>query len=145
MKERRVPATPYQLLSLAATLSLLAALIHLWVAPEHFAEWWGYGAFFVAVAALQASYAVAVVRWPRPWLLRLGILGNLALIALWIWTRTIGLPPVGPAAGEVEPVGGLDVVAKLAEVGVVALLGGLLWQLAQRWRSRRRHTRALAP
>jgi hypothetical protein len=34
----------------AAALSLLAAAIHLWVAPEHFEEWWGYGAFFVVLA-----------------------------------------------------------------------------------------------
>jgi membrane protein YdbS with pleckstrin-like domain len=25
----------------AAALSLFAALIHLWVTPEHFEEWWG--------------------------------------------------------------------------------------------------------
>src|SRR5215212_4862247 len=31
----------------AAALSLLAALVHLWVTAEHFEEWWGYGAFFL--------------------------------------------------------------------------------------------------
>jgi hypothetical protein len=31
----------------AAALSLLAAAIHLWVMPEQFEEWWGYGAFFL--------------------------------------------------------------------------------------------------
>jgi hypothetical protein len=30
-----------------ATLSTFAALIHLWVMPEHFAEWWGYGVLFL--------------------------------------------------------------------------------------------------
>ena len=41
----------------AASLSLVAALIHLWVAPEHFGEWWGYGAFFLVAAAAQLLYA----------------------------------------------------------------------------------------
>ena len=36
---------PSRVLYAAAALSLLAALIHLWVTPEHFEEWWGYGAF----------------------------------------------------------------------------------------------------
>ena len=37
----------------AAALSLLAATIHLWVAPDHLEEWWGYGAFFVVLATAQ--------------------------------------------------------------------------------------------
>ena len=42
-----------RILYAAAALSLLAALIHLWVMPEHFEEWWGYGAFFFVAAAVQ--------------------------------------------------------------------------------------------
>ncbi len=38
----------------AAALSLVAALEHLWVVPQHFEEWWGYGAFFLASAVAQA-------------------------------------------------------------------------------------------
>ncbi len=34
----------------AAALSLIAALVHLAVTPEHLSEWWGYGAFFLAAA-----------------------------------------------------------------------------------------------
>ncbi len=40
-------ARPRGVLYTVAALSLLAALIHLWVMPEHFEEWWGYGAFFL--------------------------------------------------------------------------------------------------
>lgn len=40
-----------------AVLSALAALIHLWVMPEHFGEWWGYGAFFLVAACAQLPYA----------------------------------------------------------------------------------------
>lgn len=113
---------PKRLVVVAAALSLAAALIHLWVTSEHFDEWWGYGAFFLVVATAQALYAVALVRRPRPWLLALGTVGNLAIIGLWVVTRTLGVPSVGPAAGETEPVGSLDVASKLAEAGLVAIL-----------------------
>jgi hypothetical protein len=90
--------------------------------PEHLDEWWGYGLFFIASAVFQAGSAVAIVRRPTRALLTLGIVANLAIIVLWAWTRTIGIPLFGPHAGEVEPVGAIDVVSKLAEAGVVALL-----------------------
>ncbi len=114
--------TTQRLLFGAANLSLIAALIHAWMGPEHLEEWWGYGLFFLASAVFQAGYAVAVVRRPTPALLRLGIVVNLAIIVLWAWTRTIGIPLFGPHAGEVEAVGAIDIVSKLAEAGVVALL-----------------------
>src|SRR5262245_26076297 len=77
---------------IAAALSLVAAGIHLWVMPEHFAEWWGYGVFFLVAAAAQALFAAALLRAPSLALLRLGIIGNLAIIALWTVTRTVGIP-----------------------------------------------------
>ena len=46
----------------AAALSLLAALIHLWVTPEHLEEWWGYGAFFLVTALAQKH---STPRWCR--------------------------------------------------------------------------------
>jgi manganese oxidase len=114
------------LVTTGAGLSLLAALIHAWVMPEHLAEWWGYGAFFLLAAIFQTLYAVALLRHPESWLLCLGIAANLALIAIWVWTRTIGIPLVGPAAGELEPIGRIDVVAKVAEAGLVVVLAALL-------------------
>src|SRR3972149_1746351 len=50
------------------------------------------------VAALQVLFGLALVRRPRPWLLLAGIAGHLALISLYVVTRTVGLPPVGPLA-----------------------------------------------
>ena len=80
----------------AAALSLLAALIHLWVTPEHFEEWWGYGAFFLVTALAQALYAPLVVVWPTRIVLLLGIGGNLAIVVLYLLTRTVGIPLFGP-------------------------------------------------
>ncbi|MDQ3892310.1 MAG: hypothetical protein M3274_05380, partial [Actinomycetota bacterium] len=56
----------------AVAFSLSAALIHLWVIPEHFEEWWGYGAFFLISAVAQGAYGAALLRWPRRPLLLLG-------------------------------------------------------------------------
>ena len=78
------------------------------------------------VAALQVLFGLALVRRPRPWLLFAGIAGHLALISLYVVTRTVGLPPVGPLAGETEPVGALDLLSKSIEIGLVIILSVLL-------------------
>jgi len=106
-----------------AVLSLLAAAIHLWAAPEHFEEWWGYGVFFLAAAGAQGMYALVLLRWSGRSLFILGIAGNLSIVILWLVTRTSGIPLFGPHAGEVEGSEVLDLACTLAEVGIVALLG----------------------
>jgi hypothetical protein len=90
----------------AAALSLLAGLLHLWVTPEHFEEWWGYGAFFVVAGAAQILYVPIVV--------------------LYLLTRTVGIPLFGPEAGEVEGFGLVDVSATAAELGIAVALGAAL-------------------
>ena len=112
-------------LSAAAVLSLLAALIHVWVMPEHFEEWWGYGLFFLVAAAAQALFAVVVLKAPTPAVLGAGIVGNVAIIALWVFPRTVGIP-LGPHAGEVEAVGTIDVLSKLVELALALVLTVLL-------------------
>ena len=47
--------------------------------PEHFEEWWGYGAFFLVSALAQALYAPLVLRRPNRMVLLLGVGGNLAI------------------------------------------------------------------
>jgi hypothetical protein len=104
---------------------LLAALIHLLATPEHFEEWWGYGAFLLVCAIFQGVYAAVVLRWPARPVLLLGVAANLAVAILWLVTRTTGIPLFGPHAGEIEGVGVLDLACTLAEVGVVVGLGAL--------------------
>ena len=115
-----------RILHAAAALSLLAALIHLWVMPEHFEEWWGYGTFFLISATAQGFYGAALLRWPSRPLLLLGIGGNLSIIVLYLLTRTVGIPFFGPGAGEVEGVGVADMWATTSELALVGLLGALL-------------------
>jgi hypothetical protein len=121
---------------IAAGLSAIASMIHGAVTGEHFEEWWGYGLFFVVAAAAQMSFAVLLVLGPwRPGSRRpdegrgglrtialLGILGNALIIGLWGVTRTIGVPLFGPEAGEVEEVGTIDLISKVAELALIAVL-----------------------
>jgi hypothetical protein len=125
------------LLYAAATLSLVAALIHAWVMPEHFREWWGYGIFFLIVALAQWFYTLALLRWPRRRTFLIGIIGNLAIIGLYIVTRTAGIPLFGPHAGEVEDIGLVDFTSKLAELALVISLVALMaigGSTLSRWR-----------
>src|SRR5688500_14838856 len=125
---------PEKLLVRVCALSIAAGLIHGLVTPDHFEEWWGYGVFFLVAALAQSFYGAVplftrmvegesvLARW-RPGRLRAylwaGILGNVAIIALYAVTRIVGIPFFGPEAGEVEAVRMIDVVSKLLEVGVI--------------------------
>lgn len=55
---------PKSMLYAVAALSLLAALIHFWVMPEHFGEWWGYGISFLIAASAQLLYVPLLLRRP---------------------------------------------------------------------------------
>lgn len=114
------------LASVAAALSVVAGYIHLVVMPEHFMEWWGYGTFFLIAAVAQVIYGGALLFRFRRSLVVAGIVGNVLLIVLWIWTRAVGVPLVGPGAGEREAVGSIDLVSKAVELALVMFLVRLL-------------------
>jgi FtsP/CotA-like multicopper oxidase with cupredoxin domain len=109
---------------MAAALTLGAAMIHVWAMPEHFGEWWLYAALFLLVAALQGFYGVALWRWAGRTVFILGMGGNLAIVAFYLATRTVGVP-FGPHVGEVEAVGVLDLTATICEVALVVTLAVL--------------------
>lgn len=122
----------------AGALSVAAGVAHGLVAPEHLREWWGYGLFFAVAALGQVFFGALLLT--APWrydetgglmpgrtgperaLCLLGIVGNGAVILLYTVTRTVGVPLVGPAAGEVEPLGAGGVVTTLLEAALVVLL-----------------------
>lgn len=116
----------------AAALSVTAALVHLWAAPEHFEDWWGYGIFFLSAAAAQGLFAVLLLRRPAQLLCMAGIWGNLAIVVMYVVTRTYGVP-LGPHAGKVEGAGLLDMGATAAELGLVVVLVTLLGGAYRRW------------
>jgi hypothetical protein len=127
----RVSASPPYLIP--AALSLVAAVVHAAVCPDHFHEAAMYGLFFAVATAGQATWSFFVVRRPRRWLLGIGVAGNAALLVLWAVTRTVGVP-IGPGAGEVEAIGVADVLAGAAELGVIVVV---CWTLLQNRRATR--------
>ena len=52
---------------------------------------------------------------------------NGLIIALWLMTRTVGIPYFGPEAGVVEAVGVIDTVSKLVEGALIVCLV-VLWR-----------------
>src|SRR3954452_7782353 len=95
-----------------AVAALVAASVHLYVAPEHLREWWLYGAFFLSVAAAQAALAVLLLRGSGLLVALGGIWGNVAVIGIYVASRTTGLPlaPPGGHHGHHGVVGGLGSV-----------------------------------
>ncbi|HLT70781.1 MAG TPA: hypothetical protein VKZ72_11475 [Acidimicrobiales bacterium] len=119
---------------IAAVATLGAAVIHFAFAPAHFDDTTSHGAFFVVVGWAQLFGAAALAfRWrpQRRWLLGTAAL-NLAVAALWLLTRTAGLP-----AEPAEPVGFPDALASALEVvaataAVAVALGWLVDRTVQR-------------
>jgi len=131
----RATDRPRGLLYVVAALSLLAGLTHLWVMPEHFEEWWGYGAFFLVAAAAQVLYVPLLLRWTNRTVLLLGIGGNSAIVLLYLLTRVVGIPLFGSEAWEVEGVGIIDLCATTSEVAIVVALGTLVLMAIARERT----------
>ena len=131
-------ARPYFAAGLAA-LSAGAAAIHFAVVFEHFSEYVLYGVFFLIISWAQAIWA-AVVLWrpSRPWLW-LGIAGNAIILAVYLASRTTGLP-FGPDNGHTEPFGALDVVSAILEFALIAGCAALLWRPSLADRPVRRRT-----
>lgn len=109
----------------AAVLSFVAGDIHIALVDAHLKEWWAYGAFFVAAAVGQGVFAGLVLLRQPPWLLLVAIFGNLAILGMYVLSRTNG-PPLGPHAGVPEEVAALDVVCTAAELGVIVACLALL-------------------
>lgn len=113
--------------ALAASSAAGAALIHFAVAPEHFGEWWGFGVFFVVCGQVQFGWAILVRRRSTGPMFALGIVGSLLVVAVWVLSRTAGLP-FGPEPGVSEAVSLPDVASVLLEVvtagACVVALGG---------------------
>lgn len=110
----------------ATVLAGSLGIIHILATPLYFDQWLGYGIVFVAIAVLQVMYSmVLAVNPPRRIYLWAGILGNILIVAVWLLTRTVGVP-LGPMAGEVLPIEFLDGLAQILEVVQIVHLAVLL-------------------
>jgi hypothetical protein len=132
-------------LRLAAVLSLGIGIVHLMLSPEYLSQWWGYGFFFMLAGLGQMTYGLLLLVLPwfyddpasflrdDPPVVRYlyvgGALGYLGVVALFVVTRTLGVP-AGPQAGTIAPFSAAGLATTLAEV----VLAGLLLALARQAR-----------
>jgi hypothetical protein len=117
---RRSRTAARTLLALTALAVAASGGVHLAVMPEHFGESALYGTFFLVTATIQVVAAGWLLVRPSRRLLAALAAGTASVLALWLFTRTVGIP-LGPASGEVEAVGGLDLAASSLEL--VTLVG----------------------
>jgi hypothetical protein len=120
-----------KLLPAAEALSFGVAFVHLWEAQERYGDWWGFGLFFLGVGLAQGFYCLALPRFAgRASFLLAGMAGNLSVVAVWVLTRTYGIPYVRTHAvespelrlGKNEGVGVADLAATSMEVALVLML-----------------------
>jgi hypothetical protein len=138
-----------------AALSAGAAVIHFAVTFEHFQEYVLYGVFFLIISWAQLVWPAGLLwrpprlrasreaprgiwLWERLWLW-LGITGNAIILAIYIASRTAGLP-FGPDRHRPESVGALDVMSCTLELILIAGCAALLWQPSLADRPVRRHS-----
>ncbi|OLE37010.1 MAG: hypothetical protein AUG48_05710 [Actinobacteria bacterium 13_1_20CM_3_68_9] len=122
------------LLHLAA-LSIVAGAIHAVVAPSHFRGAWTYGTFFGALAVFQLAWGVWIYARPSPLGFRIGAAVSLAVIGVWIVSRTTGMP-FGPEPWQAESIGAPDLAATAGEVLIATLCGAFLVGATTRPRAR---------
>jgi hypothetical protein len=107
--------------TMAAGLSIGASVIHFGAVPGHIDEGWWVGLGLMVAGTFQAAWALAWLIERSPGVTRFGILGNLAIVVVWLVSRTAGLP-IGEFAGRPEAIGAADAAATLFELLLVGFL-----------------------
>jgi hypothetical protein len=102
-------------LFLAAGLAWGGCLIHAEAAVDHLQEAVSFAAFFLLLALAQLAWGIGVYRRPTRRLLMVGAAASLMVAALWVVSRTTGVP-FGPEPWTAEPVGISDVLATAGEL-----------------------------
>ena len=134
-------------IDVAIGLAALACIAHFVEAPQHF-EWWpASGVAFVVFGVLQGALALALLRpSPSPRLVKVGLWGTVAVVVLYLTSRTVGLPfspgvpvhgakllpgmPIMPDGDKL--VGPVDMLTLVAEVALIVVLLGFLPRRARR-------------
>ena len=125
------PAALLWLRAAAAATLLAAAGLHALAAAEHAEYWPTASRFFIALQLAQTWLGLALLLNLRTVVAaRAALVVNAATLAVWVLSRTIGLP-IGPDAGTAEPVGRLDLA--VAALQVISIAATIL--LIGRWRA----------
>ena len=111
---------------LLVCLSAAAGLIHAKALFDHAPHYWLFAVFFGVLTYAQVLWALLVYRRPddRRWLMPAAV-GSLAVVGLWLVSRTVGLP-IGPWAGRPEPLAITDMTATVIELLLAALIVAML-------------------
>jgi hypothetical protein len=121
-----------------------SAAIHAAVVREHLSEWPAAGLFFIALTVAELAVAGLLLARRHPAGLVAAAVVSVGPLAVWLVSRTAGLP-LGPEAGTPEAVGLPDLVACSLEV--LTLLAALALLRTAGWFRRPTfpvHYRALA-
>jgi hypothetical protein len=106
---------------MTAVACLLGAdVIHASAVSTH-RYWLAAGVFFAAVAAVEGLLAVVMLVAPSRGLYALALAVSAATVAVWLVSRTAGLP-VGPTPGVPLAIDSADAVSTFLEVLTVAAL-----------------------
>lgn len=127
-------ATTALALPVALVSSAAAAGVHAAAGPAHFSEGLLFGSFFLLAAMAQLAWAGWALLSPSRRLLVVGAVGNLAVVALWTATRSVGLP--GGLLPEPEAIGAWDLAATGWELVTAAICLTLLRDVASPARCR---------
>lgn len=109
-----------RLRTIAAGMCFLSELIHLWLLPEQYEIFIGYGIIFLLIAMVQGFIGAQLLFEPRRRLLTFGLWVNALIVVLYGFTHTIGVP-VGLAFLPL-PVDVWGVGAVMTSLVVVVLL-----------------------
>ncbi|WP_314193046.1 hypothetical protein [uncultured Arthrobacter sp.] len=110
---------------LAAVALFGCAAIHLAVIPDHMDHWPVASDFFLALAMAEIACGILLLGRAGPSVLIAVAAAAVVPLALWVWSRTSGLP-FGPNSNVPEPVGLADVAAGLLELGTLVIAVVLL-------------------
>jgi hypothetical protein len=105
---------------LAAVLSATVGAVHFGYAPHHLSEDWAHGWFFLLLGAYELTFAVLIVTRPRRWLWASALVVGVGSVAVWVVSRTVGLP-FGPEALRTEEASAPDIVCTVISAAVVLL------------------------
>ncbi|MBE7550450.1 MAG: hypothetical protein HS126_05170 [Anaerolineales bacterium] len=102
----------------------LAGLVHLLIAPAHYAHAPVHGLFFAVAGIVQCAWAVTFWRRPSLALYRVGLAISGGLVVLWLLTLALPAPFGGHDAGTIDA---SVVVCKASElIGLIALVALML-------------------
>jgi hypothetical protein len=111
---------------IVAGLAFAAGIVHAFATVDHFSHYWLYGVFFMLVTYGQVLWGVALWRNRASARgLAIGAYANLAVVAVWLLSRTVGIP-VGPYAGDPEPIGLADAAATIDQLLIAAYVAVIL-------------------